>query len=286
MTPEWQQAVRRGDIAELAALLSRGADVDARDKYGQTGVMLAATAGNPRVVEWLALHGADLDHTAKYGLSAVMLAALRGHTEVVRILVAAGANLDQRGAGAPGFAGKTAYDLAAGRGDDATAALLAPPPSPSDVPDPHPRFLAPETWDAVRPLVDFTPRVATETLGAALRGLRVHVRDHRRRDLPRRLRSVEAHYETFAVAQSQPGALAARRSALEVSYGREPAPVRVSGHHGRAYALGPEVPPGDIDGRSPAVVTWHDGPAFFFVLSSRLPVEEIMKVAVSLYPRT
>jgi hypothetical protein len=200
----------------------------------------------------------------------------------VRVLAGAGANLDTRGSGAPGFAGKTAYDLAQARGDTATAALLAPPPSPRDAPDPHPRFLSPPTWDDVRPLVDFDPWMPADTRGEVLRGLRVHVRDHRRRDLPRRLRSVEAHYETFAVAQSQPGALAATRSALEVSYGLAPVPVRVHGHRGRAYALGPEVPPDDIDGRSPAVVTWHDGPRFFFVLSSRRDVDDLLQIAHSL----
>jgi ankyrin repeat protein len=126
MTPEWQEAVRRGAVAELDALLSRGADVDARDRHGQTAVMLAAIDGNARVVEFLALRGANLDHTAKFGLSATMLAVVRGHGDVVRVLVGAGADLELKGTGAPGFAGKTAFTLAVERADPALIALLTP----------------------------------------------------------------------------------------------------------------------------------------------------------------
>jgi hypothetical protein len=284
MTPEWQEAVRRGAVAELDALLSRGADIDARDRHGQTAVMMAAMDGNARVVEFLATHGADLDHTAKFGLSATMLAVVRGHAEVVRVLVGAGAHLELKGTGAPGFAGKTAHELAIERGDPAVIALLAPL-SAGDRPDPLPTFLTLATWAAAQTLVVFEPRLPADTRGRPLRGLRVHVRDHRRRDLPPHLRTLEAHYDGVAVCQSRPGAAGARRRALEVSYGRDPAVVRVAGHEGRAYPLGPEVPPDDIDGRSAAVVTWHDGAMFYFVMSTQMAVDEVAIVAASLYAR-
>jgi hypothetical protein len=40
-----------------------------------------------------------------------MLAVIAGHVAIVRLLVRAGADLTLRGRGAPGFMGKTAYDL-------------------------------------------------------------------------------------------------------------------------------------------------------------------------------
>jgi len=282
MTRDWQEAVARGAIPELAALLSRGADIDARDAHGQTAVMLAAMAGDVRVVEWLAAHGADLDHTAKFGLSALMLAALHGHAEVARVLVAAGATVELTGTGAPGFAGQSAHDLALARGDGATAALLQPLTRDTP-PDPLPRFLAPPTWAEAAALLTFVPRAPADTRGRALVGLRVHVRDHWRRDLPPHLRTFEAHYDGLAVCQSCPGASAARRRALDVRYGENGRPVRVVGHDGRAYPLGPEVPPDDIDGRSAAVVTWWDGPMHHFVASTQLPLEDLERVATSLY---
>ena len=198
------------------------------------------------------------------------------------MLVAAGADLELQGTGPPGFAGKRAHDLAVDRGDAEASALLAPPLLAA-APDPQPRFLAPETWDQARTLVAFEPRVAFDTRGRALCGLRVHVRDHRRRDLPMHLRTLEAHYDGVAVCQSRPGASGARRRALEVRYGQGGTAIRIAGHEGRAYPLGPEVPPDDIDGRSAAVITWADGPMFYFVSSTQLPVEELTFVAASLY---
>jgi uncharacterized protein len=122
----FEDAIRRGDPAAVRALLDRGADVDARDRHGQTALMLAAHAGHREVVEALVARGARLDVTAKFGLSALMLAIVAGHPEVAQRLARAGADLSLRGTGAPGFAGKTARDLALERGMDELAAELEP----------------------------------------------------------------------------------------------------------------------------------------------------------------
>lgn len=130
MNPAWHDAVVRGDVEGLRALLASGGDVDARDRYGQTALMLAAHHGHADVLETLLAHGADPDVTAKYGLSALMLAVVAGHEASARVLARAGADLTLRGSGAPGFAGKTASDLAAARGLEALARDLAPVPTP------------------------------------------------------------------------------------------------------------------------------------------------------------
>lgn len=117
MTPEWETAVHRGSVDELQHLLNSGSDIDARDGHGQTALMLAAAKGSGPLVGWLIERGAALDHTAKYGLSALMLAVVRGHVDVVRRLTDAGASVSLRGTGAPGFAEKTALDLALARDD-------------------------------------------------------------------------------------------------------------------------------------------------------------------------
>ena len=124
MTREWETAVRRGSVDELQRLWNSGADIDARDQHSQTALMLAAAAGSVSLVEWLIEHGAALDHTAKYGLSALMLAVVRGHVDVVRRLAAARANTSLRGTGPPGFAGKTALDLAIARADPEIVEIL------------------------------------------------------------------------------------------------------------------------------------------------------------------
>jgi ankyrin repeat protein len=88
--------------------------------------MLAAHGGQLATVHLLIDHGANLNVTAKYGLSAVMLAVVAGHQEIALALARAGADLTLRGTGAPGFAGKTAADLAAERGWNDLAIALAP----------------------------------------------------------------------------------------------------------------------------------------------------------------
>ena len=55
-----------------------------------------------------------------------MLAVIASHKEVAQVLARAGADLALRGTGAPGFAGKTAADLAAARGWTHLAIELAP----------------------------------------------------------------------------------------------------------------------------------------------------------------
>lgn len=116
MDLNWHKAIKDADLKEIRELIVGGADIDAKDRYGQTAIMLAARDGRPEIVELLIQHGAALNVTAKHNLSALMLAVVNRHVEVARLLARAGADLTIRGTGAPGFAGKTAHDLAAAQG--------------------------------------------------------------------------------------------------------------------------------------------------------------------------
>jgi ankyrin repeat protein len=125
MTREWEQAIVKGDVETVGELLLQGIDPDARDDHGQTALMLAAHHGHGAIVEMLIVARAALDTVAKFHLSAAMLAIVAGHEEIARVLVRAGANLHIRGSGAPGFAGRTAHDLAVARGMDRLAEEIA-----------------------------------------------------------------------------------------------------------------------------------------------------------------
>jgi ankyrin repeat protein len=125
MRDEWRKAAIQGDSEVIERLLAEGLPVDSLDRHGQTALMLAALHGRDAVVRVLLDNGADMDVTAKYNLSALMLAVVNRHTTIAKQLVHAGANTQIRGSGAPGFAHKTARELAEQAGLDDLAAYVA-----------------------------------------------------------------------------------------------------------------------------------------------------------------
>jgi len=112
MREEWRKAAIDGDIGAIGKWLDDSPTIDSRDRYGQTTLMMAATHGRTAAVDLLIAHGADLNVTAKYGLSALMLAIVNRHAGIATALLDAGTDTSLRGTGAPGFANKTAADLA------------------------------------------------------------------------------------------------------------------------------------------------------------------------------
>jgi len=147
----------------------------------------------------------------------------------------------------------------------------------------NPHFQSATSLAAARALLTFQPREPRYTAGRRLESIHVHVRDHKLRELAIAERSLETHYGAFVVTQACKGAAEARRWALEVSYGRDGQDARIAGCAARVYELGPEVPPNDIDGRSPAVVTWHDGDMHYLVASDEFGAAELVRIAGSLY---
>ena len=145
------------------------------------------------------------------------------------------------------------------------------------------RFLVPSTWREAAELVAFSPMIPKHLGGRPIKHFRVHVRDHKQRDLPLRDRTLEAWFDDFCFSQSFHSSEEATRKASETSYGRNPQQVFVGGHEGRMYELGPEVPPDDIDGRDSAAIAWSDGPMFYFLASGRITLAELLPIANALY---
>ena len=82
------EAARKGDAAAVTALLDKGADVNAKFRYGQTALFKASERGHANVVKVLLDRGADT--TVKdtfYGATARSWAIDNDHFDVVRLLV-------------------------------------------------------------------------------------------------------------------------------------------------------------------------------------------------------
>ena len=147
----------------------------------------------------------------------------------------------------------------------------------------NPHFATVGSWGDAEDMLTFRPRRPRQTAGFRLESLSIYIRDHKHRDIAVGRRSLEAHYGGFSVTQERKGEAEARRWALNVSFGLGAYPVRLAGHEGRAREVGPEVPPDDIDGRSPAIVVWHDGDMFYMVASGELPARVLIDIAGSMY---
>ncbi|MFI9626322.1 ankyrin repeat domain-containing protein [Streptomyces sp. NPDC052042] len=87
-----------GDVAEVDALLRRGARPDAANADGTTPLYAAAIGGHADIVRRLLLAGAPPDEESGYLTegTALCAAACWGLTEVVRELLAHGADPDLR----------------------------------------------------------------------------------------------------------------------------------------------------------------------------------------------
>ena len=147
----------------------------------------------------------------------------------------------------------------------------------------NPHFEFPRDWQEARELVDFEPLVPGECLGCRLQSLAVFVCDHKRRELAKSERSLEAHYGDFVFSQARRSLEEARRLALESRYGLAPRDIRIAGREGRVFELGPEPEADDIDPRSPAVIAWCDADMFYLVASDRLASADLLRVAESIY---
>src|SRR5688500_218711 len=86
------EAVRKGDAAAVTSLLDRGADVNAKFRYGATALFKAAERGNVEIATILIDRGADVKvKDTFYNATAITWALDGNHLNVVRLLLQKGA---------------------------------------------------------------------------------------------------------------------------------------------------------------------------------------------------
>jgi outer membrane protein assembly factor BamB len=90
-------AARAGETARVSTALDKGADVNAKTRYGATALTFAADKGHIEVVKLLLARGADINvQDTFYQMRAVDMAMMNNHPAVVTLLLERGSK------GAPG----------------------------------------------------------------------------------------------------------------------------------------------------------------------------------------
>ena len=85
-------AARSGDTARVAAILDKGADVNAKARYGATALFFAADKGRLETVKLLVERGAEINiEDTFYRFKPIDLALQNGHAEVGIFLLEKGA---------------------------------------------------------------------------------------------------------------------------------------------------------------------------------------------------
>ena len=80
-------AARTGKVRLVKALIARRADVNAKEKRGQTALMWGSAEGHVEVVQTLLEAGADFRTPLASGFTPLAFAVREGRTDVVRVLL-------------------------------------------------------------------------------------------------------------------------------------------------------------------------------------------------------
>lgn len=94
LNSELTSSAREGDLAAVKRALNAGADINSKDTFGETSIMIASIYGYVDVVQLLIDNKADLDIQNNSGFTAMMMALSNGHVAVIKSLLEAGAKLD------------------------------------------------------------------------------------------------------------------------------------------------------------------------------------------------
>jgi ankyrin repeat protein len=87
-------ATHANRIDAARTLIEAGADVNAKDKIQDSPYLYAGAHGHLEILKMTLMHGADLKSVNRYGGTALIPASERGHVETVRTLIEAGVAVD------------------------------------------------------------------------------------------------------------------------------------------------------------------------------------------------
>ena len=79
-------AAEKGEVSGVSNFLEKGADINVKDDFDRTALMMAAYGGHTEVVKILIEKGADLSAKGKFGATALSFATDGNFTEIIRLL--------------------------------------------------------------------------------------------------------------------------------------------------------------------------------------------------------
>jgi ankyrin repeat protein len=92
----WLFAIQTGDIARAKFLLEQGSNRNARGRCGKPALFYAIENGHLSMMKWLLEIGTDIEQTDDFGQTALRTAVEARHEEAVDMLLAAGVNVNQK----------------------------------------------------------------------------------------------------------------------------------------------------------------------------------------------
>ena len=91
------EAAEDGNIEAVKQHIAAGTDVNAKDKYGESPLLFAATFGHKEIAELLIANGADVNTKIdKIGMTPLHIATGQGYKEIVELLIAKGADVNAK----------------------------------------------------------------------------------------------------------------------------------------------------------------------------------------------
>lgn len=89
-------AANAGDIEQIQLLISRGAEVNVKDKFGETPLHIAADKGYKNIAELLIINGANVNASDEDGYTPLLDAILWRHKDIVELLIGSGADVNAK----------------------------------------------------------------------------------------------------------------------------------------------------------------------------------------------